>query len=822
MEPRDVDDRLAFGVNGPADAPSTLADAIAQDQYLTATFTPTNGNALDLSGLEVQFGVQRESWHAPRRYAVFWSLDGFTESDVLFETAFIDHGDFSQRDFSFFVPLSGYDGVTVPLEVRIYAYAAQYSHTTGLSAFSMTEFAGNVYTLSATAGTGGSVSLSPDAVLVREGATVSVSAMPDPGYHFTGWSGDLTGLGNPLTFDIASDTTVVATFAPNPEPGMEVGTNIGGVVDWGSHWIFTDMFKRMRPWTSRNADYSGAWDSGLGYTAPLDENGWPTHLPFDPGTGDPMQMLHTTVVLPPDIDGDFTLTWRGQGHIELIWSGGRQTLQTTDTGPHTFSFAVDDPAQGVFIEFLQSAAADHLRDFHLALPGFADTFGTQVFHPLFLERLGSYGNLRFMDWGRTNASYLSSWEQRPTPTDYTQAQGVGVALEYMALLSNTLGQEPWICIPHTADDDYVRQCARLLRDTVDPGMRIYVEYSNETWNTAGPFSQTTYVQDQGEALALSTNRWEAGQFYCALRSVEIWEIFLEEFADNSRVVKVMASHSANIYTTQLRVNALNNPAWNPNRVMPDAIAIAPYFGLVYTPENLGGTYPTVDELVTTVSQAEIEQVRAHVRDHRLLADQQGAELICYEGGQHFVGAAGAENDTTLTNLLIAANRDPRMYDRYVEYLDMLQEEGVSLFSNFSFVDTPSKWGSWGVLEYQDQPIEEAHKFRALEDWIAGNVTASTTCHTADQDCSDSVSMGELLRVVQLYNGNGLRCSPGSEDGFAPGRGSQACASHGADYAPQDWVISLTELLRVIQLYHLGSYMSCAPDASEDGFCGTVS
>ena len=86
-----------------------------------------------------------------------------------------------------------------------------------------------------------------------------------------------------------------------------------------------------------------------------------------------------------------------------------------------------------------------------------------------------------------------------------------------------------------------------------------------------------------------------------------------------------------------------------------------------------------------------------------------AGLICYEAGQHFVGLYEAVNDNTLTNILISANRDSRMYNRYIEYLNMLKANGVDMCGNFSFIGAPSKWGSWGVLEYQDQPIEQCAK-----------------------------------------------------------------------------------------------------------------
>jgi len=135
---------------------------------------------------------------------------------------------------------------------------------------------------------------------------------------------------------------------------------------------------------------------------------------------------------------------------------------------------------------------------------------------------------------------------------------------------------------------------------------------------------------------------------------------------------------------------------------------------------LAPAYPTVDEILDTVAPAEIAIEQTHTIANKARADKQGWKLITYEGGQHFVGSSGAENDTTLTTILIAANRDPRMHTRYIEYLDMLQANGVETFANFSSCAAPSKWGSWGVMEYSDQPLAEAHKYRALLDWMDAN------------------------------------------------------------------------------------------------------
>ena len=45
--------------------------------------------------------------------------------------------------------------------------------------------------------------------------------------------------------------------------------------------------------------------------------------------------------------------------------------------------------------------------------------------------------------------------------------------------------------------------------------------------------------------------------------------------------------------------------------------------------------------------------------------------------------------------------------------------------------------------------------------------------------------------------------------------------YGTDYNPQDWVISLSELLRIIQFYNSLGYHFCPTSGTEDGFCPGV-
>jgi hypothetical protein len=560
-----VDNAFAFYVNATS-VDSNLTEAISDSEYLHFSIQPTAGT-LNLGGKKVNFSIQRIDWFAPRSYSVFTSVDGFTEGDQLFATASVYNGDYEDNHHSFIIPPNGYDGITGPVEFRIYGFEARYGgHDTKLTAFSI-EQAAPVHTLTITSSPGGTASSDPQGTYFEDGTAVQLLAYPEAGYHFIGWSGDVNGLGNPRTIIVDSNIAVTANFAVNPPPVMKVAINVAGTQDWSTEWDFVDAFKMSRTWLTREVG-SFDWESGKQDEIPLDSNGWPTHLPFTASDAN-QHYVHT--IMPAYVPGAYTIKVDGTGEIEFKNAATGHFYPAGGTSTYTIN--VPPGSEGptrLFVNILQSQQADPIRNLRVIMPGFSGTYQTQPFHSLFLERLEPFAGIRYMDWQKTNGCPLSAWVDRTTPDTYTQTRNQGVALEYMAQLSNTPQQDIWVCIPHLADDDFIRQAARLLRDSVDPNLKIYVEYSNETWN--GIFEQTTYVQDMGEALGLDENRWQAGQKYCSLRSVQIWEIFEDEFVDDSRVVKVIATQSGNVSVTNLRFDALNDPVINPNYTMPDALA----------------------------------------------------------------------------------------------------------------------------------------------------------------------------------------------------------------------------------------------------------
>jgi hypothetical protein len=81
-----------------------------------------------------------------------------------------------------------------------------------------------------------------------------------------------------------------------------------------------------------------------------------------------------------------------------------------------------------------------------------------------------------------------------------------------------------------------------------------------------------------------------------------------------------------------------------------------------------------------------------------------------------VGVGGAENSDKLTRTLHAANAHPRIGTIYRRYYAEWTLARGGLFCYFSSVGNWSKWGSWGILQYYDDPPKQSPKFMATMTW----------------------------------------------------------------------------------------------------------
>lgn len=557
-----------------------------------------------------------------------------------------------------------------------------------------------------------------------------------------------------------------------------IGINFSGVHDYSTELVFTDAFKQARSWISFNADGSGPWSTGV--SVPLNEQGYPVRIPYDDGVNPP-QAIRTLMLW--DVGdaapaGMYRLVAEGTGTIQLRF-GLNATLQCpVDTLLYT---------EGqVALEILASEEEDPIRNIRFIYPNYIDTYQEKTFTDEFLAFASDFQVFRFMDWLRTNGATISSWSDR-TPGDYySQSQSNGVAWEYIVELCNLLEKDPWICIPHRADDNYISELAQFLDENLAEDLTIYLEYSNEVWN--GQFLQNSEAAQFAADLDYSGEPWERTWKYTAKRSADIFRLFSEVFEDE-RLVKIIPSQAANSWLSNQIITFFNDPFYNPSGESADALAIAPYFaGRVAN--------DIVDEgLVASISTAEIiermenslEESYEWMSANAQVADQQALRLMTYEGGQHLVGTGANVNNDALTAKLVAANRDAGMQDLYCQYFDHWYENHGGLFANFSSHYRANRYGSWGIKETM-QDIENP-KYVGLQECVFSyNLDVSGVGETFQSDhytifpnpTQDGINISNAagirstvqLTLVDAFGRMVRQATPGSPQlsvaGLAPG------------------------------------------------------
>ncbi len=80
----------------------------------------------------------------------------------------------------------------------------------------------------------GTVTRSPDEPTYDVGSSVEMTAVSDPGWSFSGWSGDLVGSTNPATVVLGGDSTVTATFVQDSTPPVVSAVAVTGITSSGA------------------------------------------------------------------------------------------------------------------------------------------------------------------------------------------------------------------------------------------------------------------------------------------------------------------------------------------------------------------------------------------------------------------------------------------------------------------------------------------------------------------------------------------------------------------------------------------------------------
>ncbi|WML90091.1 sugar-binding protein [Thiothrix lacustris] len=465
-----------------------------------------------------------------------------------------------------------------------------------------------------------------------------------------------------------------------------------------------------------------------------DANGWPNNLNGgEVGT----RFLGE---LPPDtiLAGEYTVLYDGDGEIRY---GNDAVLVNHQPGRDTITLdAGTNERLDASLIIARSNPDDYLRNIRILPPGgicqnnpfqrvadasacsgeagmylsFVDHYSSIVFNPDYLDFMKDFGAIRFMPMSGITRNPEAHWQDRPSLDEATWGGTYGARgtpLEVMVDLANRLHKDAWFNIPHAADDDYVREYAAYVRDHLNPELKIYLEYSNEIWNTN--FNHGEYTQKKGIEMALGLNAADVGYEYYTIRAREIFAAWEQVFGGRERFVRVLGGWDTRPDFAEKILS------YDDTYKQVDALAIAPYFGGNIKGYREATTVDDIFELTTAKdSYRSLPEVLEKVQKHAELAAKFGVDLLGYEGGQGLVDWATRKPDQHPNPLFFAANRDPRMGELYTEFLNGWGKAGGKLMMLFSAPRICQWYGCWGLKEYIRQPREQAPKYAAVLDFIA--------------------------------------------------------------------------------------------------------
>jgi hypothetical protein len=515
---------------------------------------------------------------------------------------------------------------------------------------------------------------------------------------------------------------------PAPTGVASVGINIPHPTYWDElHW-FVDLAR------------------GGGDFRRLD---WST-ASMDPTDGYPLEDFILILSGSPEATGTYKIRFQGQASISPAANSGTLTLANTfydsATNTTTADLVVTQQLGGLswltFRDTRRTAAAatgTGVTALHVFRPGYP-TDGSVVYTTEFIAAARKFSVLRTMDFGDTNSNPVREWSERDLVRwpgfsgaggrNERNPHGIvyngevftrGGPWELMIQLANAAGVDLWLNIPCRASDDYMRKLALLMRygsdgvepytsvqanpayPPLNPDRRIYLEYGNEIWNTAGGFMCHEWASEGSEVARLapyhpinydgmaSTDSGLALVRYTAYRSAMLSFAFRAVFGDAAMMTRVRpilsswAGDGGGTLSTALR--------WAEGYFAPDYVPREIWYGAGGAAYYDSSAEPSsADAAVVTAYFAGLPTTAFAQQTDRdaLWTRLYGLKLISYEGGPSVGGTAtgGIGVNATLAEFYSA---DPRMKDRMVAAHEIWDSYGGDILVYYTLGGT----GPWG-------------------------------------------------------------------------------------------------------------------------------
>jgi hypothetical protein len=514
-------------------------------------------------------------------------------------------------------------------------------------------------------------------------------------------------------------TPAVSVVAPVPEAPVTVpqvvpeltpdaaglGANLPAVYDWTRTPMFVDLINQAR----RFGQPSTPWDEN----ATLGADGWPV--------GDFGVVLMSGQEGVSGNDGVYKVSFDGQATVRVESSDASISNLVYDAARKrtTLDVTLVDGVYHYNLMLSFNNTGTGIKNLKVIRPGY-DANAAPLFTKAFLDHIARFKTVRLMDWLRTNNNTVTSWATRTTPDNTHFASPSGVPWEHIVALANQANKDIWINIPLRADDDYVAQLAKLLKSSLNPTNKIYIEYSNELWNysfsqfgTNRDLANNEVVANPASTLAYDhTSDTTLIAFRrIARRGKEISDIFRSVYGDSAMmntVRPVLAGQIVQPYITTVGLQFIDAVYGPPSNYFY-AVAGAPYLNLD-TQQTTDGL--STDQVLQALGSSLASMPVTDSFESNLAASSwYGLHFIAYEGGFDTFGAGSLAAKK-------AASLDPRLLDLCTNYLTSWYASGGGLFMWFTAGagNWDTQYGTWELTT--DLARTDTPKLKCMDSVLA--------------------------------------------------------------------------------------------------------
>ena len=552
-----------------------------------------------------------------------------------------------------------------------------------------------------------------------------------------------------LIIAFSTISTSNARYSQNPK----LGINVGGLGKLTTSIPFTDIFKSAKGWfTSCEYDWRAQQPIDPGCTKKtslnsreqdqlqLDGNGWVRSLP-SPQESPIFTSVTATWKLSKFFPAKrYVVLYEGEGIIKL--SGD---LKMGFQRPGHMEFDLLSPKRNLRLQITRTDPrrnGNYIRNIRIVPKDMEQTYQRQVFNKDYIARIREMHALRFMPWSNIRANDAMEWNERATIGTAFYTGDKGVPAERMVDLANAINATPWLSVPYKASNDHMQKYARMVKNRLRKDQKVYVELSNEVWNSI--FPNATYAAreadriwefpypkvPQGKRRVLLSANWYG------MRSVQMCKIFKKEFGGQRNRVKCAMGtlNSVPWVGKEILDCPLHKPANGCGRHI-DAFGVGPYFGdyiakkenratvKSWTRDADGGKSRLFQEILNGgmlqngPEGGAFPLLAGQLKANKALADKYNLELVAYESGQHLIRYDPPHDvkDPEVLNLFMTAQKDPRMKQAYQRFLQTWDQSGGGLMLHYYGIGEPEPRNFFSMLDHLQQ--ESTPKYAALMEYL---------------------------------------------------------------------------------------------------------